>query len=133
MIFQEKKTRAGFNYKCEDVFGTFYLDSPTKLNAETLDLIAQYLIHQTANVKHVEGTLKPSADGPGVRYSFDKVPTWDEDNQEEPCESTNTSILGRVLGFIKKSLSRIRHVIIGWLWRYVGKPLQKSIQDSDRI
>ncbi|QDP67649.1 MAG: hypothetical protein Tp172MES00d2C118482111_43 [Prokaryotic dsDNA virus sp.] len=123
MIFQEKKTDAGYEYKVVDVFGTIVIESEIKLEGGKLDAMVSLLLRQGDRAEVVKGEVKH--DQGTVNYTFTKEPQWSEvppeeeaEWDEQPCENIHTSTNVLVSVF-----TRIRH----WISRILRK-LRKSVE-----
>jgi hypothetical protein len=131
MIFQERKTEAGWAYKVEDVFGVIDIESSEQLDGDTLDAMVVLLQGQNISAQTVEGTVQHA--GGVVTYKFVKAPQWSDDDTAplpELCIDTHTSIKKRVSGFIVKLLSMIPG--FNWCKRFVVAFLEawRSIKKS---
>lgn len=89
MIFQEKKQAQGFIYTVEDIFGTIDIESDAKLDPETLDGMVVLLLRQNLNAGEIKGEVK-HAKGT-VKYVFRPRATWEDDDEEAPCNDIPTS------------------------------------------
>jgi hypothetical protein len=74
MRFYEKKTKKGFNYQCEDVFGKIEMDSPDKLDSEQLDSLFMAIFEHESRKKTVEGKVKDTE----ITYKYTKKNQWEK-------------------------------------------------------
>lgn len=123
MIFQEKKTKTGYEYKCEEIFGVVDMKSDIKLTGDMLDGVISILLKGkkaetvTGDIKHNKGVLS---------YIFKPTPTWSDDD-EETCENTHTSTKKPVREFIRARLLKIP--ILSWLLRFV-EALKEALKNT---
>jgi len=116
MIFQEKKTEKGYNYICQDVFGEVEIDSPEKLDGDTLDGMIRVLLKNKATSKTITGEVKTEKGI--VEYKFVKTDIWSDDDEKDICENTPTLIKKQEKESTQTSRLLIR--IWNWLPRFVG-------------
>jgi hypothetical protein len=115
MIFQEIKKDKGYQYKCEEIFGTVTMESETKLAGDDLDSIIKTLLDNTSSAKVISGDLLLGNNI--IKYIFEKVDAW-QDDDENICKNTPISTkkpekeYHPILQLIKKTLS--------WFPRFVG-------------
>ena len=88
MIYQEKKLKAGYSYKLEEIFGTVTIKSSKRLKGELLDDLIVLMLKNKAKTETITGTIKHNEGE--VSYTFKRAPLWSEDD-EKPCENTPTS------------------------------------------
>lgn len=94
MIYQEKKTKDGYDYTIEDVFGKIEMKSAIQLDGPMLDSITMTLMRQNISAETITGTVKHK-DGV-LEYVFKKTDPWKGPdpiilNEEKiPCENTPT-------------------------------------------
>lgn len=115
MIFAEKKTAIGYEYMCDDVFGSVDIYSTEKLKGETLDDIVSYLLGQNIQAETVEGTVVVEENT--IMYKFKKISPWAELDKNEPCTNTPTSTKQAVKEFIATRLKAIP--LLNWSLRFV--------------
>jgi hypothetical protein len=76
MIFLEKKTQDGYEYKVEDLFGIIDLYSEVQLPANTLDACVLSLLNHSGT----EGEIK--AKEGMVKFKFTRNNEWSEDDNQ---------------------------------------------------
>ena len=91
MLFQERKTNTGYEYKVEDVFGSITIESEQKMSGDLLDEVVVILLRKNIAAQTVTGEV--SLMRGKVNYTFVKAPMWedDEEDKEPPCENIPTS------------------------------------------
>ena len=116
MIFQERKKEKGYNYICQDVFGEVEIDSPEKLESDTLDAMISLLLKNKATSKTVTGEVK--SEKGIVEYKFVKADMWSDDDEKNICENTHASTRKPAREYTAIGLSIKR--AMSWLQRFVG-------------
>ena len=124
MIFQEKKTETGYNYKVEDVFGTVVIDSEAKMTGELLDDVVLLLLKQNIRAETIDGEVKHE-DGI-IKYNFTKAPMWSEDDEEDICKTKDTytstkkqeSVYVRILKPMTQTLDWLRRFVVAFQEAY---------------
>jgi hypothetical protein len=130
MIFLEKKTKKGYTYKVEDVFGEIEIVSTTRLvkkikdedtgeekeDGSLLDDMVLLLLRENLSAEIVTGEVVH--DEGKVSYTFKRAPLWSEDDEEdELCEDTPTSTKKPAKEFIL--ISQLIKRVLNWPKRFV--------------
>lgn len=116
MLFQERKTSLGFEYKVEDVFGSITIDSEQKMSGDLLDEIVVILLRKNISAQTVTGEFKLTRGK--VNYTFVKRPMWEEDEEiKQPCEDTPTSTKETASLFIR--MRRLLTLTLAWCRQFV--------------
>ena len=80
MIFQEKQTLEGFEYKVEDLFGVIDIKSTSdRLDGPMLDTIVMGVLKTGANAGNITAT---------VTFEFKRAPMWMPDDEKPVTVST---------------------------------------------
>lgn len=121
MVFTEQKTKKGYKYKVEDVFGVITIESDAKLNGDTLDGMVVLLLRTDGKASISTGKVETKTGI--VTYRFEKRATWEPGNEDEdfkvfkPCESTPTSTKKQESEDTATNRSRVN--IWSWCKRFV--------------
>lgn len=116
MLFQERKTNTGYEYKVEDVFGSITIESEQKMSGDLLDEIVVILLRKNISAQTVTGEFKLTRGK--VNYTFVKAPMWEEDEEvKTPCEDTPTSTKETVSLFTR--MSRSLTLTLAWCRQFV--------------
>lgn len=97
MIFQEKKTDTGYNYRVEDIFGEIMIDAPSQLKGEILDEVVVLLLRGQQTAQTITG--KVAVPDGTLTYTFVKRPLWEDDEPEvpeSPIPAPRPPIWGRI-------------------------------------
>lgn len=100
MIFAERKTKTGYHYETEDVFGKLDIDSEKKLSKNSLDSIVLGVLQSKQPVGKIGDTIS---------FTFKARSQWEEDEEitqisEKEVKETKTRLTKRLTNFIKNIL-----------------------------
>lgn len=83
MIFQERQTLEGFEYKVEDLFGVITISSVTdRLDAPMLDTIVMHVLKSGM----ISGSVSQT-----ITFEFAKAPAWVPDEEKPAAAATVTA------------------------------------------
>lgn len=86
MIFQERKTEKGFDYKVEDIFGVIEIQSKVKMDAKMLDSLTVKILAHTIKEGKVEDIMSFTF-RPKYEYTEEEeLAIWRERNKYTPWE-----------------------------------------------
>lgn len=128
MIFQEKKTKTGYSYKVEDVFGEIEIESNKQIKArltkqevkdgyDSLDDIVYAILKLKSKAQEIKGASENKKTGLKIKYTFHIAPVWSDDD-DDLCEDTHTSTNVLVNAYIR-TMRSIRR-ILNWPRRFAG-------------
>ena len=88
MLFREQKIETGWQYDIDDVFGSAWIKSSQKLDADTLDSLIMVIMKHEPGAGEVNGSVEVTEDHT-ITYYLKRTPIWSEDD-EPLCENSRT-------------------------------------------
>lgn len=125
MIFQEKKTGSGYEYKVEDVFGVIEIKSDGKLEGDVLDSMVSLLIRQNHSAGTIHGSVQH--DHGTVEFTFTRESDWGEVSPEEEREWNEPNQLCKNTRISTDEPESVFTQIRRWIDR-ISRKLRRSVE-----